>query len=1130
MEQRLDRGDVRLILVCLAITVVSLVIGTHYFYQAFPEATIDFQLTREEARSQAASFLEQRGFDLSEYHHAAIFNFDDGTKTFLEYELGLAGASGLIDDPVRLWRWSNRWFRELEKEELRVEVTTTGDLVGFRHHIAEEAPGARLEPAQARSQAEQFLVHAMGQNLAALEFVEARTTQRPERSDHTFTWKLAEFQVETDGVANATYRYRVLVQGDLVGGYEEYLKIPEAWQDDFSEMRSHNQATGIVATLFLVFTFVAMAVLMVRRISWRDVRWRLVFVFSGITFVLTFLAQLNNLPLTLFGFDTTGTLSSFITENVLLAFAGALGQALFIGFLTAGAEPLYRQYFDDQISLSEQFLPDGIRTKRFLIGTIIGLTMTAGFVAYQVVFYLVAERFGAWGPADIPYREMVNTHIPWVVVLLIGWLPAVSEEFTSRAFSIPFLHGLLQRRWLAVGISALIWGFAHAGYPQQPFWIRGVEVTLAGIVVGYVVLRWGLLPALVWHYTIDALYTALILLRSTNRYYVLSAALSVGLMLLPLLVAVILYARRRYFIDPGSLLNSEDAAVDPTPTHPVHAAPMSPEAQILDYSDPTPVYHALSRRRWLWGVVGVALVCSIFFTERHPARPGVDVTMTVSEAETASLAWLQEQGIETDRFTSVAYAEKEWDALAVEYRADRTDLASALAPYGDELAISVWSVRFFEPGEKEEWTLTWLTRDATLYRVRHVLAEEDAGETLSEADALALATRYLADFDIDTSDLDLKDVMSEKLDARTDHWFTWETPEGHPRSIDESRLKYDLHIAGDAVMDLERSIKLPEDWLRDRRESTLWRTALRWIPRIGGTAVALHLLWVLIGSIRGGTIQWRRPLWYGGIGAALFLVSFVNGLPAFLVFYPTQIPMGMFTIIQGVVTIIITLTMGLALVTISGLLTSLFPGTLDTLSRSTLRAWLPDALGLAALTTLARFAGDRWSIWLAGVLPDSVPLTGPSLPSHLADVVPVVSGVLSAISGGLQAPLSVALIVFYACRVIRRPSLVIVALLIFFATSAGADAYTPPEFFISLGRSALMVGIYAIALAFFFRDNLLAYALAIFAHTTMQGAVVLLQQSSVSLQWQGAIWILISIGLLAGLWIWARQPPSHQGP
>ena len=131
MEQRLERRDIRLILVCAVLTLVSLLVGTHFFYDAFPEATIDFRITRDEARVRAASFLKHRGFELAEYRHAGIFEFDNLAKTFLERERGLEGASDIIGKPVRLWRWNNRWFRERHKEEFRVEHTTSGDLVGF---------------------------------------------------------------------------------------------------------------------------------------------------------------------------------------------------------------------------------------------------------------------------------------------------------------------------------------------------------------------------------------------------------------------------------------------------------------------------------------------------------------------------------------------------------------------------------------------------------------------------------------------------------------------------------------------------------------------------------------------------------------------------------------------------------------------------------------------------------------------------------------------------------------------------------------------------------------------------------------------------------------------------------------
>ena len=102
--------------------------------------------------------------------------------------------------------------------------------------------------------------------------------------------------------------------------------------------------------------------------------------------------------------------------------------------------------------------------------------------------------------------------------------------------------------------SRVLYGdFAHANYPQQPFYIRGIEVGIAGIVVGYIFLRFGILAPLVWHYTIDALYTSLILFRSSNSYFVVSAALSAGLMLLPLAVALVLYLRQRPLRRPNAL-------------------------------------------------------------------------------------------------------------------------------------------------------------------------------------------------------------------------------------------------------------------------------------------------------------------------------------------------------------------------------------------------------------------------------------------------------------------------------------------------------------------------------------------------------------------------------------------------
>src|SRR5947208_2643935 len=218
----------------------------------------------------------------------------------------------------------------------------------------------------------------------------------------------------------------------------------------------------------------------------------------------------------------------------------------------------------------------GLRTKRFFLGTILGITLTGIFIAYQTGFYIVAYRYGAWSPADVPYSDLLNTKFPWAFVLFGGFFPAVSEEFLFRMFAIPFVHKLARNWVIALIAAGFIWGFGHAAYPQQPFYIRGVEVGIGGVALGIIMLRWGILPTLVWHYSVDAMYSAMLLLRSQSLYFRLSGAASAGIVLLPIVVALIASWRRGGFETEEGLLNADDSsgeAPQPPEPAPESAAP-----------------------------------------------------------------------------------------------------------------------------------------------------------------------------------------------------------------------------------------------------------------------------------------------------------------------------------------------------------------------------------------------------------------------------------------------------------------------------------------------------------------------------------------------------------------------------
>jgi len=1105
MEAQLEKKDLGFIGVCLLITVVSLAIGIPYFYQAFPEASIDFRVTREEAQEQATAFLTTRNIDLSEYRHSAIFRHHDPTKTFLERELGLQKATETIGQPVQLWRWSNRWSKELTKEEYQVDITTTGKLVGFKREIEEEAAGASLDESAARDLAESFLTTALNRDLTNLDFVEAESREHPNRTDHTFSWELREF-----AVGEATYRFYVTIQGDQLGGFDEKLKVPEAWEREFAELRSRNEVTGLVAGLFMLLTMLAMLAVFFGRVRARDIRWRTATIFGGVAVVLTLLAELNNIPTTEFGYDTTDTYGSFLAQQLFNSLLNALLQGILIFFLTAAAEPLYRRYYSGQIQLGAQFSPTGIRTKRFLLGTILGLAMTAFFFTYQTLFYIAADHFGAWSPAQIPYSEMVNTYIPWIMVLLIGFMPAVSEEFMSRAFSIPFLHRYLKSRWAAVFIAALIWGFAHAGYPQQPFYIRGIEVGIAGIIIGFVFLRFGLLAPLVWHYTVDALYTALILLRSSNPYFVVSAAISTGIMLVPLAIALILYWRQRRFADPEPLLNEQDLAdaSEEKRIEPETAAPAT---------TPTFTYTPLSPRRIAISaaVVGAGLI--FFALDYERPLDFVEIELTRGEAETAAIAHLEATGVDPAPYEIVTFHDNQPDEQAIKYILEREPVATVNRLYSSDLLASLWKTRFFRYGEKEEYRIAVHPQTGALYAIYRLLPEEAVGADITEDQARQIAIDHLRTYGLDPDLLTVKESTSEKLANRRDHRFVFEALEGDPRNIDELRFRVRIEIAGDQPTSLVRFLKVPESWEREREEGTVLGTILQFLLVALIIALVLHGFWLLIRHVRDGEIRWAPLFKIATIGIALFLLSYLNDLSTIEKAYNTQLTLPIFALFQLLGAIALSLGIGVAIVAGLGLSTGLYPEWPDRLRAARRVPEFRDALIGVALFVVAQESWDHLQGYIAARFIAYNPSPGLDLPSGFDTYLPFLDGLTSGLAAMLALPILAGMVLYYGRTVLKKRHYWALALIAIGVIGEGSSAVHLHEFFYGFANFLIGNAFIVIGVLLFLRNNLLAYVLLGFV-TLLSTVETLGSTAAPTYQIQAAILLILALGLIGFAW------------
>ena len=570
LRERLSRNDWLFIAACVLLTAGSLFVILHWFSRAFPEAALDLKVDRQSSLAVAEPLLRAQHVLTDGLKHTTTFESDDNSRIFLERTIGLDRENAEVRRGVHLWAWHHRWFKPLQEEEWQLDVAPTGEITGYDDKLPEDRAMPDVDSATARALAEAFLrqVHV---NVPDLLLVSNSERRLPHRTQRIFTW-----ESQTLRPGGAPYRTVITVDGNRVTHYGQGLKVPDAWARQYQELRSKNNLAGGVDSILIIITTICALVVFIVRLRRGDVHIPMLLAVAAVSIVLVAGNGINSYPGALAGYETTDSFAAFVAKYVFFGVVmQSFGVAMFLVVLIGAGETLYRERLPQHLALPRLWTSRTLTSKRVFRSFVLGYSLVAFFLAYQVAFYLIAGKFGAWAPAEVPYDEMLSSRFPWIAVLFAGFFPALSEEFMSRAFSVPFFERVFRSRIAAIIVAGFIWGFGHATYPNQPFYIRGVEVGLAGVLLGFLLYRFGLLPLLIWHYTVDALYTALLLFRSGNRYYVISAGLASLVFAIPMLVSIALYFRNRGFIPDDDLTHATlPTTAAPPPALHVSATPL----------------------------------------------------------------------------------------------------------------------------------------------------------------------------------------------------------------------------------------------------------------------------------------------------------------------------------------------------------------------------------------------------------------------------------------------------------------------------------------------------------------------------------------------------------------------------
>jgi len=829
-------------------------------------SVVDLQLTmdRDQALNAAREHAKEHGWGPPRYQQGAWFSGGGNAKAFFELKGGRDKLVELVEQGAFTpARWCVRHFEESEKREGTVCFTPSGDFYSLNEILPETWEGATISGEDAEALAREALEEA-GHDLSIYALHAQRESEQPSgRTDHYIVFRRTDLEV-----FEAHFDVSTRVAGDRVNRISPFVDLPEHWSGEYQRMRSRNQTLAVPGGLWFIFGS-TMTSLMVLAFLGRKhpIRWRVPVLLGALIGISQMANVANGFPM--LGQDYDTALSWGAATALFWAQLPSVG-LLILFWLTlalSAADLLLRVGFPEHLDLWQLHKPEVHGSREFWGLAVAGLATIGPLLVYVLTFYgMASTTFGWWYPTsmDSPAGG-VATAIPALAPICSALMAGFSEEWMFRAIPIG-LAAVVGKRfgrpmlWIgaAVLLQALVFGTAHATYPQQPAYARVVELFLPWVVMGFVFVRFGIIPCIVAHFYFDLFLMAGPLFEAEAPGLGLQRALVIAVFAVPYLGLAGLALRRGGFVA--------------LPDSGTYGGWVPAEVGAIDVGE---VRRPTSIPRSILGLAGALALVAV----GEPFLPGkgtthsIPIEMRRGEALALAREAVEARGVDLSDWDTVASitCRSPGSAHRFAYETGGDDLLQQLASVSNGVTCSPrWRVRFLRFGHEsvERWAVYIRPLDGGIQtNIWHTLPEDDPGASLDEEEARTLAIRHLDEaMGVKADELEERSFRSIERENRLDWSFTF-VHTGFDLGDGDARFKATLR--GD---DVESSnwVRRPDEWTRQRRRDANTLEILK-IPR------TLSLVGFLAASIALGTLVVVRGrfAWRPFVGLTAVFVAIV---------------------------------------------------------------------------------------------------------------------------------------------------------------------------------------------------------------------------------------------------------------
>lgn len=537
----MPRPNLNRFLIILAFIGIALYVGITALYGLQTEeapAGENPAITKQQAAEHASNFINLR---------YAV----KGTETFVAYQ-SKKERSGYLQKEHLSESYNEAYGKRYPLDYYQVNVNdpkkgrqfdveinyTDGTVIGWRETYHEGGEHALISKQKADILAKQEM-RAQG-----LDPDDMKEIDKKEVADQQASGLVLYYEKQSQSMGEAKLQVRTQFDDQSLVGYTVLFNLPAshlAWLD--AQDHSASVMTWISMGFSLLMTLAAIVYAIIYR---KQMKFS-----SGLLLTAIFLAiyitnNFNMYPAfrSMSGGGAQAELATWTAIIFMNVLALALGISLYLSLVAGNGlwnsigQPKWPSWKESRFG-AEVF--HGMGRGYLLALFILGIQ--------QVLFYTGDVKFDVWAVND-PTDSVLNMVEPHFFPMM-AWVAAISEEATYRLLGIMLFKKLFRNNFIAILIPSVIWAASHTQYPIYPVYTRLVEVTIIGIILGYVFLKYGFITAIFAHACMDSILMGMSLFSLGHVSDVLTG---IFYLLLPAIVGYLLawlHGKRRGPLIPG---------------------------------------------------------------------------------------------------------------------------------------------------------------------------------------------------------------------------------------------------------------------------------------------------------------------------------------------------------------------------------------------------------------------------------------------------------------------------------------------------------------------------------------------------------------------------------------------------